>query len=287
MSATRSGKYEHGLRGMQELADAVWTPGSRWHPGELAWARLQHLGREPDWPTRLWRQGSTVLAWGWVDLPGTLYLQVRPDWAELVGEVLAWAEPVATEALSVLVLDRERHLVEGLRANGYVESTSDGPFFRRMVGGLAEAPEVVLPRGFTIREATDLAARTELHRAAWHPSRVTLAGYTNVTKAWLYRRELDLVAHAPDGTPAAYCLGWLDSRGRAGVFEPVGTAPEFRGRGLGRAVCLAVLARMRGLGADTVTVLPRGDAAYPMPARLYAGLGMTPIGRTVVFTRAR
>ncbi|MGO1049019.1 GNAT family N-acetyltransferase [Crossiella sp. CA198] len=274
-------------RGMQELSDAVWTPGARWHPGELTWSRLQHLGRAPDWPTRVWRRGSTVLAWGWVDLPGSLYLQTRPESADLVGEVLDWAEPVATGPLSVHVLDRERHLVDSLHANGYAESTVDGPFFRRMVGGLDELLEVVLPQGFTVAEATDIVARVGIHRAAFHPSRVTVDSYTNVARAWLYRRELDLVVHAPDGRLAAFCLGWLDSRSRVGTFEPVGTDPGFRGLGLARAVCLAVLHRMRALGASTATVLPRGDAAYPVPARLYAGLGLSPIGRTVVFTRTR
>ncbi|GII97463.1 GNAT family N-acetyltransferase [Sinosporangium siamense] len=40
------------LRAMQELCAHIWTPGSQWHIGGLAWARTQHAGRE--WPTMVW-----------------------------------------------------------------------------------------------------------------------------------------------------------------------------------------------------------------------------------------
>ncbi|MEV0613970.1 hypothetical protein AB0I81_11660 [Nonomuraea sp. NPDC050404] len=54
---------------MQGLTRRLWSPGSRWHIGDLAWSRFQHVGREPEWPTSLWEHDGQVVAWA--QRPGT------------------------------------------------------------------------------------------------------------------------------------------------------------------------------------------------------------------------
>jgi ribosomal protein S18 acetylase RimI-like enzyme len=76
-----------------------------------------------------------------------------------------------------------------------------------------------------------------------------------------YRPELDLVAAAPDGQLAAFCVGWLSPEDRTAQIEPVGVAPGFQGLGLGRSLLLEMLARFRVLDAEqalveTVTTSP-------------------------------
>ncbi|MGH8883041.1 MAG: hypothetical protein ACRD0P_37825, partial [Stackebrandtia sp.] len=56
------------------------------HPGELAWRRFQHIGREPEWPTAWWELDGRIVAWGWIELPGELNLQVDPEHPELTHE---------------------------------------------------------------------------------------------------------------------------------------------------------------------------------------------------------
>jgi len=56
-------------------------------------------------------------------------------------------------------------------------------------------------------------------------------------------------------------------------------------RGLGAAVSLACLHAMRAAGATRAVVYPRGDSAYPVARRLYAGLGFRPVARTVTYVR--
>jgi ribosomal protein S18 acetylase RimI-like enzyme len=97
---------------------------------------------------------------------------------------------------------------------------------------------------------------------------------------WPYRPELDWVAETPDGRFASYATLWLDERHGAGLIEPVGTDPAFRRLGLARAVCVAALHALRKAGATQAYVNPRGDADYPIPARLYRSLGFTDDGRT-------
>ena len=69
--------------------------------------------------------------------------------------------------------------------------------------------------------------------------------YKNVMRLPGYRMDLDLVAVTGGGEFAACCTCWLDSENRVGEFEPVGCHPDFRRRGLTRAVMFEGLRRLR------------------------------------------
>lgn len=276
---------------MQDLARRVWSHASRFHVGDLAWQRNQHLGREADRPTLLWEDGGRVRAWGWAELPGTLDLLVDPARPELADAVLAWFSGVATAPrLLVTVLEGESHLIAALERAGYTWDTAAyrGVYMSR---ALADLPPPALPAGFTarpLRGEADLERRVALHRQVWHPSAVTPQSYRNVRAAWPYREDLDWVVEAPDGAFAANCLIWWDADNRVGELEPVGTAPAFRRAGLGRAVCLAAMRALGALGAEEAVVYPvenhpNAEAALP----LYRGLGFTPYARTRTYTLVR
>ncbi|NAS20561.1 GNAT family N-acetyltransferase [Herbidospora sp. NEAU-GS84] len=262
---------------MQGLTSRLWFPGARWHVGDLAWGLRQHTGREHEWPTKVWRSNGQVVAWGWAELPGHLNLQaVDEHWA---GAVLDWFGEI-TEPESVVVSSAEPHLVRAVEARGFVQM--EGPFFLHLVRDLEDLPE---PRA-ACHPVTDVAGRVRAHREAFYPSRVTEESYRNVQKTPPYRGELDVVADV-DGETAAYCLAWLDDARKAVLIEPVGTVPDHRGKGLARDVCLAALHAARDLGAEIATVSPRGDDAWPIPARLYRSIGFAQVARTVHYGVAR
>nr|WP_281380950.1 GNAT family N-acetyltransferase [Nocardioides panaciterrulae] len=96
-----------------------------------------------------------------------------------------------------------------------------------------------------------------------------------------------MVAVGADGDLAAYALGWLDERSQSLLFEPVGTDPAHSGRGLARALCAQMLHVARDLGAHTAVVGPRGDAGYPLPRRVYEGLGMREVAQFVPMTNCQ
>ena len=105
------------------------------------------------------------------------------------------------------------------------------------------------------------------------------------TMPW-YRQDLDCVVEAPDGSVAAYTLAWLDEQNRVGELEPVGTHADHRRLGLGRAVNVFAMRRLREEGATTALVGCRGDAAYPIPCKLYESVGFRAVGRTISYRRA-
>jgi ribosomal protein S18 acetylase RimI-like enzyme len=84
---------------------------------------------------------------------------------------------------------------------------------------------------------------------------MTVPIYEGLRQAPGYLPELDLVVVAPDGRFAAFCLCWLDPVNRIGEFEPVGTHPDFRRRGLAQAVQMAGWQRMKAFGAQQVLVM--------------------------------
>jgi ribosomal protein S18 acetylase RimI-like enzyme len=95
------------------------------------------------------------------------------------------------------------------------------------------------------------------------------------------------VVETSEGRFAAYVLCWYDAENRAAEFEPVGTHPEHRRRGLASAVCRFALRRLRDEGAQTVVVYA-GGRDEDAPARdLYESLGFRLHARELELRRPR
>jgi len=98
-----------------------------------------------------------------------------------------------------------------------------------------------------------------------------------------YDLNLDIVTVAPDGRFASFALGWMDSLNNVGEFEPVGTRPEFQGKGLGKAVLLEGLRRMKARGVTEAIVYV--EAENPAAQRLYASVGFRPVNRIYTYVK--
>ncbi|MFF3767671.1 GNAT family N-acetyltransferase [Streptomyces sp. NPDC001922] len=307
------------LRVLQELTQRVWSPTTAHHIGDLAWGRLLAGRAAADWPLAVWEADGRTVAWAWAHFPDDLRLQVDPEHPELFDPVLSWFGTIADgRPCEIDALDTEPELRAALLRHGYRQQR-DRPYFtthlRPLTGpqsagqsptGSSPAvtppaepaptdpssadslPAPVLPDGFTVRALRglpDLDRRVAVQRAAWNSTRVTADSYREVMAAWPYRPDLDWVVEAPDGRFVANCLIWYDDVHRAGLIEPVGTHPEFRRRGLARAVCLAALHALRAMGGTQAVVRPRGDADYPVPQTLYRNIGFRPGARTHTYRR--
>jgi ribosomal protein S18 acetylase RimI-like enzyme len=138
----------------------------------------------------------------------------------------------------------------------------------------------VAPSGYTVRCVAgeyEHAARAAAHREVFHPSSITDESYVRLMRAPGYERELDLVAVTPEGDIGAFCLAWVDALSRVGEFEPVGTRPAYRRRGMARAVLQEGLRRMQAHGCATAIVWTDGDNANGQA--LYEAVGFRPVQR--------
>ena len=197
-------------------------------------------------------------------------------------DLIAWHEARLGE-IEMSVWDHDAPLREWLGARGYTPSGHLGPELVWRVNG--EPPRAELPPGyrFVRFEASLDDAYVALHRAAWsteRPSDYQRARHDAVTAMPQFDRAMVPIVAAPDGTLAAFCIGWFDPVTRWTEIEPLGTHPDHTRRGLGHAVVREVIHRSWERGAVAVMVWatdPASTTHVNEPARrLYVSSGMRP-----------
>jgi len=256
--------------------------------GELDWWRCLSLGGNTLEQVQLWLDDEQyVVGYIWPEGGATFVLFIHPKHPELVDEMLDWVEqngvsfsPVKDDLpeMSISCSSSDRMLRRVLEKRGY-ERGSDYFSFRSLKLTRAAKP-FQLPPGYSIRSIRndeELDLRVEVHKAAFSPSRITLEKYRILTGFPTYRRDLDLVAVAPDGSFAAFALLWLDEANHAATFEPVGTHPNHRNLGLGHALISEGCQRLRDLGIKVVHAQSYGGDFCA--TRLYQSAGLVEIDR--------
>lgn len=137
------------LRAMQSLAGRVFPEAGWRHSGDLAWAAACADSAPDTRPTAVWSTGDMTVAWGWLESPGELTMQVDPAHPDLADQVLAWARRATGSARpSVTIGAHETHLVAALTAHRFEEDT-DGPFFACLGRPLTDLPPLLTPPGGT------------------------------------------------------------------------------------------------------------------------------------------
>jgi mycothiol synthase len=233
----------------------------------------------------IWEVDGQIVAALNPDSPGEAFFQLHPAYRDhgLVSEMLDVAEkklPKTTDEhkkeLLSWVNGNDETTKEIFSGHGYVRSKYLAEHMRRR-NFTAPLPASAPPAGYTVRalgDEAELPARSWLSWKVFHPDEPDenykgWEWYRNVQRVPLYRRDLDLVAVAPDGELAAFCTVWFDDVTRTAVFEPVGTHPSHQQRGLGKAVMAEGLRRAERLGATLATVSSYGKAAHA----LYEAMG--------------
>ena len=250
---------------------------------------------------RLWTDGEEVLAYGWLSPPGSLDWHQRAGLpadvrASLVDATLAWASDAVVAiavadgqtppaALEAWAMDADDELRGLLTARGWTPADQAlyAHWYRRLHDPIEPVPP--LPDGYRLRHVRlpdDRLARVEAHRAAFAPSRMSVEKYAILEGMPRYAQEHDLVVEAPDGTLAAFTNVWWNPDAGVGEFEPVGTHPDHRRLGLARAVNLAGLHLLRGLGAQDALVF--SATTNPGSEALYASAGFEAITRSRAWT---
>jgi mycothiol synthase len=215
--------------------------------------------------------------------PGEAHFSVHPGLRtpELEEEMLSVAEerlgkvrPDGGHKLYVWAPEQDRLRQDLLSQRGYGKDGWPEYQWRRDLKG--RVPDAPIPQGYTIRSLGDgleLLERCYASGLGFHEGDIEIAvdnrndptWYRNIQTAPLYRRDLDLVAIAPDGAIAAFCTIWFDDVTRSACFEPVATVPAHQRLGLARALLTEGLRRLQRIGATTAFVSgfsPQANALY-------------------------
>jgi GNAT superfamily N-acetyltransferase len=206
---------------------------------------------------------------------GEAFFQVHPAWrsTELEEGMLS----VAEQRLRTVGADGRSHLrvwvdsqdslrKELLTQRGYQPVGRPGEqewqFRRDLSQPLPECPRL---DGYTVRSLGDgleLLERCYASGLGFHNDNIHIARanrddptwYRNIQNAPLYRRDLDIVAVTADGAVASFCTIWFDDVNRTACFEPVATVPCHQRHGLGKAVMVEGLHRLKRIGAKVALV---------------------------------
>jgi mycothiol synthase len=161
---------------------------------------------------------------------------------------------------------------EVLAGCGYLKGEGKSHHWRRDLE--TPIPEPPIAPGYVIRsmgEVDEHPARSWASWRAFHSEEPDgnydgdWSWYQNIQSAPLYRRDLDIVAAAPDGSIAAFCTIYYDDYTRSAVAVLVGTAAEYWRRGLGKAVLAEGMRRLQKLGCTRLFATaydPPADALY-------------------------
>lgn len=263
-----------------------------WPP--LIELRLMLTSASLDWQdTRLWERADGALA-AFCLLLDQVYLIafVHPQAAQrdLHEQILLWAmERVKTlgqpsgESAMLSVAVREDEIERRAVVNSYGFEMKDWQTLRMACSLDTPLPEPALPEGYSIRS---LAGEQEvdrylaIHREAFPDSNLTREERLALMRDSAYLPALDLVAVGPDGALVAFCTCSFSVEEnqrlgrRDGWVDLVGTRPELRGKGLGRAMLLAGLRQLQAQGAARALL---GTQSTNSAQRLYTSVGFQTI----------
>ena len=268
-------------------------PASYMHPGYLDWAtHYPPADQAIHHNLRVWEDADvdppTLVAWaifahneGSFDLFVHPTLHGTPLHERIMDEYVAWAEARARAVgLNKLwpfwAMDYDTVLIRLLQARGFVAGPVGvpAPLFERT---LDELPTIQLPEGFTVqgvRNREDGRLRAQATHGAFHPNddwEAYAAEYARFMDSAVYDGARDLFVRSPDGHGASACTIWFDAVNGVGLFEPVGTHPDFQGRDLGKAVMAEGLRCMKAAGMRQAVV--GFDPSNRSALALYTSMG--------------
>lgn len=264
----------HSFRGEADLSrilDLVRAmPLSSRHVLDLPWrlsAPVINEGRDGSFWEDANGQVVGFAAWQYYWAALDFFILPGPTEQEVAKEIFAWADARMGERDEergyplpywVEFRDDDSERLQLVKAHGFVlEDAERYTLFHHPLNNLAPVRE--LPAGFTLRPLLgeqEVAGYAELHRFAFESASMASEWRAHSLRAPHYRSDLDLVICASDGSLAAFCVGWFDQDRRVAQIEPIGVHPDFRRRGLARALFLEMLHRFRAHGATSACIEP-------------------------------
>ena len=217
-------------------------------------------------------------------------------------QLLAWADHRARQVLDtpsgrpcwfVMVLANQADRIRDLEEAGFASQADAGEdaWSQVLMRRSARIPvaDYELAADFIIRPLageSEVEAYVQLHRSVFASKNMTNGWRARTLRCPEYLASLDLVAVAPDGHLAAFCVCWLskDLEGKLiGQIEPLGVHEDSRGLGLGRAVLSEGLRRLYLCGAERVYV--ETDKYRNAALELYKAVGFRLMQDVLVYRK--
>ena len=244
------------------------------------WARFEWMYEHPEFDKDLiehiglWWEHDRVVGAAIYDMYfGEAFCGVLPEYNNLYADVLAYAEKSLSddEEIAVAIEDNDNEKIQIAEQLGFekIDQTENV-----MACEIQRHRKYVMEEGIHIVE---LDPGKEVEQFAW----ILWQGFDHGTDREEFERSdnhikqirkhfnagLSLAAMTTQNEPVAYVCLWYDKRTDYAYIEPVCTVPDYRGKGIAKALLYEAFNRACEMGANTAYVI--SDMEF------YSKLGLT------------
>jgi ribosomal protein S18 acetylase RimI-like enzyme len=259
------------------------------HTGDLSWWMFYSDYDNEHWNeyVYLWERHGQTIGWtlldpNWCSFDVYLLPELRGSAIEeyildqsidCLNEIVRQQD--GTEIRTFWVAEHDIERICQLERRGFRRGDYAMWYLERPLGDYL--PKPALPQGYRLHRITG-NDDIQLRAAA---SYRTVGSHRSFDEYWpryqrfadspVYDASLDLVTVTPKGDFSSFCIAWPDPVNHVGLFEPVGTHPDFQSQGLGKAVVTEGLRRLQNCGMHRAAVCV--DADNHKAQTLYEALG--------------
>lgn len=170
-----------------------------------------------------------------------------------------WSTTFGSAVVGCYIDDSDEELIQAFARLGYLRSEFGEEHARMRLGSEPHVP--ALPEGFRLQSLAEDNDLAKVNGVLWRgfnhegpPPEALVPMRARAQRTPNYRRDLNVVVVAPDGSYASYAGIWYVPENRVAYVEPVATDPSYRRMGLGKAAVLETIRRARRLGAEVAWV---------------------------------
>ena len=202
----------------------------------------------------LWRKDDGGLIGFFISENGKEYfeLQVHPDYRFIEGEMLKWVIDDWSKGKSEIVTYIYVHDTSRIRLLDKFYFDCQGVVgvdYRYHLENYVDSAKLEDKlRIESFSESYDFESRIESERLTFRRDSLNREWFETKAIAPGYSSDWDLAIVSPDGQVAAFCVAWLDEKNSIAEIDPVGTHPDYRKRGLAKALLTDCFMRLNRYG---------------------------------------
>lgn len=259
------------------------------HTGDLSWWMFYSDYTDSHWQKHitLWECDGKTIGWSLLDPAWRsfdMYVLPQLRSSTIEDQLLDWSIDCLTrivhqqgekEIQTMWVAEHDTERISQLEQRGF--QRGEYAMWNLECSLEERLPEPHVPNGFGLRQVAgeeDIKPRAAAAYRAFgsrQPFDEYWPRYQRFADSPVYVSSLDLVTIAPQGDFSSFCIAWPDPVNHIGLFEPVGTHPDFQSQGLGRAVVTEGLRQLQNCGMYRASVCVETD--NPAAQALYQAVG--------------
>lgn len=243
--------------------------------------RFENNSRSMDPGILLWEDDGKLVGLVIPEESLVYFVQLHPGYLWLYDEMVNWIEKYSRAnwgkkdaVLKVIEMEGNPEKEKTLQEHGFTRGRIYGIFRIRDID--AAIPDYELPDGFSVRSVSpddfdEIACciRQVFGHGEWFNREIL----ETLASASFYNPDLDLVVVDKQGKIVSFCTFRLDPLSRVTELEPMGTLPDYRSMGIGRALLCEGFRRLKTYNPSILYI--GGAANNPAANRLYELTGFT------------